>query len=512
MRGIGRLALTFVFLCALPFVGSARDRALVVGVNSYPGILEGGRAHLHDLSGAVFDAKTFESLLKEQFNVAAADIRVLTDSAATREAILRDFQSWLIDGTRSGDRVFFYFAGHGVSLSVKDEETGGTRLTSAIAPADARGELVTGPIDGLIPGTEIRALLEQLGGRRVTVVADSCHSGSVSRGVQPALSATFRARTLTPGPPLGMTEQQFEADRPMRLRAKLNGRLLEIEPTAPDAQAGGDLAVWAAAKLGQVTFDLNTGNGGIFTQSFASGLRKKAPRDDAGEVTAVSLLNFVQDEAKQFCKEAGAACSAGLTPQLLSKNGYLTAPILGGNPSLFPDKREEPQGAALASKMEAILSHHNDFALDVAMQPGTTLKLGDSIRLRVLSGESGKVAVFDASPDGNITQIFPNAKSGKDGRIQANAPLLMPDAYWGIQFKATPPAGKGSLLVLVAEDGMDLNKATDRSLDLKPIKATSRLLEIIATEAAKPINTPVLEEPTRAARWAFKRIPYTIAP
>lgn len=512
MRGVERLALILLLSCGLPLAGNARDRALVVGVNTYPAILEGGRANLHDLGGAVFDARTFETLLKDQFAVAASDIRVLTDAAATRDAILREFQTWLIDNTQAGDRVFFYFAGHGVSLSVKDDEHGGTRMTSAIAPADAKGELVTGPIEGLIAGTEIRALLDQLTGRHVTVVADSCHSGSVSRGISPSIPSTYKARTLTPGPPLGMTAQQFEADRPMRLRTKLNGRLLEIEPTAPIQQASGDLAVWAAAKLGQVTFDLNTGNGGIFTQSFAGGLRKKAARDDAGQVTAMSLLNFVQDEAKQFCSDAGAACSAGLTPQLLSKSQYLTAPIAGGIAPLFPERTGNPQGPALANRMEALLSHHNDFSLDVTIQPSATLKLGDVIRFRVTSGESGKVAVFDAAPDGGITQIFPNQKTGKDGRIKANAPLTMPDAYWGIQFKATPPAGGGSLLVLVTEDGIDLGKATDGTLDLKPIKATSRLLEVIATEAAKPVVSPVLEEPTRAARWAFVRVPYTIAP
>ncbi len=516
-----RLALTLALLCGCPLAGAAKDRALVIGINSYPGITERGIPSTRDLTGAVFDAKTFETLLKEQFSVSSSDIHVLTETAATRDAILSEFQDWLIDGTAAGDRVFFYFAGHGVALSVRDEDNGGSRMTSAIVPADAKGELVLGKIENLIPGTEIRTLLDKLAGRRVTVIADSCQSGSVSRGITASVAPSrVRARTLTPGAPLGMTVEQFNADRPMRLRTKLNGRLLEIEPSAPTEQTSGDLAVWAAATVSQVTFDLDDGSGGIFTQSFAKGLRKKgAVPEEPDQVTPNGLLKFVRSEAQQFCNDHGAACRDGLTPQLLSKDQYLTAPLLGGpgNGGGSSAKKVEPlfadlQGDALAKKLSAILAHKNDFALDASILPSTQLKLGDPIRFKIMSGEAGKVAVFDVGPDGAMTQVFPNQKTGKDGRIRANTPLTMPDAFWGIQFKATPPAGPGSLLVLVTEDGVNLNRATDGSLDLKPIKSTSRLLEIIAAETSKPVVSQTLEEPVRTARFAFVRIPYTIAP
>ncbi len=512
------LALTLAVLAGLPGA-AAKDRALVVGINKYPGITLNGVPGARDLGGAVFDAHTFEGLLKDQLGVAAGDIHVLTDAEATRERILGEFHDWLIADTGAGDRVFFYYAGHGAAIRVDDPATGASRMTSAIVPSDAHGELAAEPVEikGMILGTDMHQLLDQLAGRDVTVIADSCASGSVSRdALHPlVIPPNIKVRTLTPAGAVGMTQRALAADAPLRLKTKLNGRLLEIEPTAPQAKTDGTLAVWAAATTDQVTFDLGSKPGGIFTQSFADGLRdKKATLDEKGEVTAQALLNYVRDQAKQFCTEAGQACSSGLTPQLLSKDTYLIAPLEAAAP---PGPTPQPVAAKpdtppLADKMTALLSHNNDFSLTATILPGAALKLGDVIHFRVVSGEAGKVAVFDLTPDGDLTQIFPNQKTGRDGRIRANAPLTMPDAYWGINFRATKPAGPGTLLVLVTEDGIDLDKATGGALDFKPIKETSRLLEVVGAELDKPVVSPKPDVPTRAARWAFVKVPYSVAP
>ena len=45
-----------------------------------------------------------------------------------------------------------------------------------------------------------------------------------------------------------------------------------------------------------------------------------------------------------------------------------------------------PQGgAALADKLATLLSHHNDFPLDVQMLPGSTLRIGQPLQIRVTS-------------------------------------------------------------------------------------------------------------------------------
>ncbi|MBE7197910.1 MAG: caspase family protein [Parafilimonas terrae] len=532
----GSLALAFL-CCLAGWVGAAaKDRALVVGVNHYPGIKVNGVAGVKDLGGAVFDGHTFRDLLVQQFHVDSGDIHTLFDADASRDRILGEFKTWLIDGTGPGDRVFFYYAGHGVAVKVEDPATGGSRMTSAIVPADASGELAASPFDiqGIIRGTEMRELLNQLPGRTVTVLADSCMSGSISRGIGNPLVVPpgVKVRTLTPAGAIGMTEEALAKDTGLRVRSKLNGRLLEIEPAAVQAGAAGDLAVWAAATTDQVTFDIGSRPGGIFTQSFADGLRDgKAVPDDKGHITAQALLNYVRDQAKQFCTQEGQACSAGLTPQLAAQDPYLVAPLSTGaveSGTPTPDQTGPvttdgagtdtipstggPPPVPLADRMAAVLSHRNDFALSVDVLPSPRLKLGDAIHFRVTSGEAGRVAVFDITPDGDLTQVFPNTKTGRGGRIRANAPLTMPDAYWGVSFKATPPTGPGALLVLVTEEGLDLDKATGGALTFKPIGQPSRLMEIVSAELAMPVVSPQPDVPTRAPRWAFAKIPYSVAP
>lgn len=504
LLGLGFLA------CLAPIPAQARDRALVVGVNRYPGITVGGLAGQKDLGGAVFDAKTFQTLLTTRFGVADDDIHTLFEADASRDHILGEIRGWLIGGTAPGDRVFFYFAGHGAAVRVQDDATGASRMTSAIVPADAHGDLTQQPlaIEGMILGVEMRGLLDQLTGRRVTVVADSCQSGSVSRDASHpfVVPPSVRVRTLTPSGAVGMTEAAFSQNTEMRLDAKRNSRLLAIEPAT---SSGTALAVWSAATTDQVTFDLPDRPGGIFTQSFADGLRDgKAVADGQGQITAAALLNFVRDRAQVFCGGAGPACSAGLTPQLVAPPDYLTKGLGASSAATTPSE----DGKAMSDKLNAVLSHHNDFSLDVHLLPGTALRLGEVIHIQVTSGEAGKVAVFDLTPDGDLTQLFPNAKTDRAGRIRANAPLTMPDAFWGIALKATPPAGKGALLVLVTEDGVDLGQATGLSANFKPIASSSRLLEVIGAAVEQPVVSAKLDEPTRAARWAFVRVPYSIDP
>ena len=226
-------------------------------------------------------------------------------------------------------------------------------------------------------------------------------------------------------------------------------------------------------------------------------------------MTAAALLNYVRDQARAFCGEAGPACSAGLTPQLVAAPPYLVAPF--GTSKPIPASAPTG-GTATAAALAALLQHRNDFGLQVRMLPGSTPRIGQPIQIRIESAEDGRVVVFDLTPDGDLTQVFPNAKTARTGRIRAGAPLTMPDAYWGIGFKAAPPVGAGALLVLVTEDGLDLSQATGLNLGFKPVGQTSRLLQVISDAVEKPVVSPVLDVPTRAPRWAFVRLPYAVVP
>jgi hypothetical protein len=70
------------------------------------------RSSFSDLHGAKNDVEAVGALIAR---FGFADIHFLKDGAATRQRILTDFKTCLIDGAAPGDVCLFYYSGHGSS-------------------------------------------------------------------------------------------------------------------------------------------------------------------------------------------------------------------------------------------------------------------------------------------------------------------------------------------------------------------------------------------------------------
>jgi hypothetical protein len=179
--------------------------ALLIGIDEYPKM----PAAKH-LKGCVHDVAAIEQMLtSEQFGFPAQNILKLTSPAAdaahlaTRDNILGAFRRHLIENRRlgAGDIVVIYYSGHGSQIPDEDgdEETG---YDQTIVPCDAglnrsRREDV---LD--ISDDEISLLLDALAERtqNINLFIDSCHSGTITRGLQDAEArhAAGRERYLPP--------------------------------------------------------------------------------------------------------------------------------------------------------------------------------------------------------------------------------------------------------------------------------------------------------------------------
>jgi hypothetical protein len=139
-------------------------RALCVGINEYP--IPG-----NDLMGCVNDANDWRALLVEEFDFPASDVTVMTDSDATRKAML-DGLKGLLEGSSSGDVLVFTNSSHGSYIpdTSGDEET----YDEVICPYDTRDEVLS--------DDDLRGVLDTLpAGVSMIVISDSCHSGSNTR-------------------------------------------------------------------------------------------------------------------------------------------------------------------------------------------------------------------------------------------------------------------------------------------------------------------------------------------
>ena len=165
-----------VFVAALP--ARAEDRALIIGVAKYPSL----PPH-KQLTGPVNDARLMERMAREVWGFAPTQIKLLLDEQATSTAIRSEIEQWLIAGTRRGDRVLLDYAGHGYYRRT-DNPNEPDGIDETIAPSNV--VQVGGSYDNMIVDDEIDAYLQRLDGRDVIVIVDACHSGTITRSLDPA--------------------------------------------------------------------------------------------------------------------------------------------------------------------------------------------------------------------------------------------------------------------------------------------------------------------------------------
>lgn len=141
-------------------------RALCVGINAYPGM---------ELSGCVNDAMGWADLLEAREHV----FTILLDGDATRLNILEELRA-MVSASKFGDRIVFTYSGHGswVPDLNGDEPDGRDEVLVPVDYVSGFPVLITD--DEL---ADVFALRRR--GVRVTVISDSCHSGSVNRFIEP---------------------------------------------------------------------------------------------------------------------------------------------------------------------------------------------------------------------------------------------------------------------------------------------------------------------------------------
>ena len=117
-----------------PAAGGPGRKALVIGINTYANL----KPPFNKLNGCRNDAEAMAQTLREQFGFAAADIELLLDEQATRDAILAPSTAWL-NGRRRAISWWFITAvtGRRCPTSRGTSPTGSTRRscrTTAAGP------------------------------------------------------------------------------------------------------------------------------------------------------------------------------------------------------------------------------------------------------------------------------------------------------------------------------------------------------------------------------------------
>lgn len=281
MRRFAVLTSVLALTAWLPHDGTAPNRwALIIGVSDY---MNFGDEIGGDLPGAAWDARRMRDVLIARWGFEPDRIRMVLDQDATRERIVSELTDWLPAVVQEGDKVIFFFAGHG-SQTWNEDGSSEDGLDQTICPTD----VLKGDPSMDIRDKELGGYLRALPTANVVAILDNCHAGTGTRAVTPFA----RPRTLA---------RNVATDVPQPTAAARAG----VTTTAP---SGNDILEIASAQSWEVAVDAEwpgvdgapATHGGAFTTTLVRHLWRVSRRTSYEELFHLTAADM---ERQRFAQQ-----------------------------------------------------------------------------------------------------------------------------------------------------------------------------------------------------------------
>lgn len=496
----------------------AGDRALVVGIDSYPAL--GLERPLHH---ATRDAQRFHDFLIDHWDFAPEEITLLLDEAATSGAIMDTLIDRLVGETAPGDRVVFYFSGLGSRIAGRgSQEADG--LTEVLLAYDAASLL------GKMPEDAFADILDLIPDRDVTLVIDASNDGDMGYRVASAETVATRGVTL-------------EGDRdPSGAKLRSGPAPLNAESflEAPFGAGEAPRDIWAASAPGQFAWEST--QSGVFTDAFLDGIAGGlADANGNGTITNAELLTFLRAQSDAWCGTTPdcAVTGMGLTPHFSGTIEDIAANVEAGladpktlpktidlpnsiaptpetslsGPSVAPEASEGGYAEALGFVTD-LFTPSNSANLTLSIPTGTEMRLGDIVTFEAKADAPGTIVILDINPNGELTQVYPSALSQEGStKMEAGQTLTIPNGLSTsgrpLQIRVSEPAGEGFLLALFIEDDLpNLTALLPENIQGGPIPNAGQYLYEIAQDL---LRMQASATGNSAVEWSATYLTYRIA-
>lgn len=486
-------------------------RALVVGIDEYELVPR--------LRGAVNDARDIAAGLRKQ---GVGDLTLLVDREASRDAIE---QSWsgLVERSSPGDTIVFSFAGHGTQEPerIAGGEADGLDEVLLLARFATEGSrtrerIVDDELNGWFHVADSKGI-------SVIFVADACHSGTVTRAVDPRAGAVSYRYTS----PYTITEDMLRITVPPALSAAGADGLANVVQlsAAQDNQIVPEImlptpgGVWGAR--------------GALSYAFARALEGAADGDRDGTVSRGELRDYVESQVRTLSESrqtpnvvhiGSDSRSAFPVPENASgmelPGDFLVRfSILGPAGAVGPP---DVSGALVVSLEEGpdfiwdsgsaqVLNHLGDVEADgvsaddlqsvidrVAvlrrlklMSARSSLRMrvtpndgahrhGDQIGFRVDDLRHRYLTIFGITGDGTIQYLYP---------VSTDSPTIDDGFGFAVRFQVTPPFGADHIVAIVTPDQPEiLQRALARSSGERAAYAIESALGRIFSDPAAQVG------------------------
>ena len=484
----------------------AANYGLVVGIDKYQ--------HVPSLEGAVNDAEDIASALR---GAGFDRVDLLTNEAASRGAILATWQA-IVSGARPGDTVVFTYAGHGAQ---EPERIPGSEADGMDEVFILPGFTEQRPGNGeRILDNEIYGLFSRANNINIVFVADSCHSGTMTRSFD-LRSGAGKSRLATYGvivddelpPPAAQAASRVEDNLDnVTFFGAVEDNQVVVE-VAIDGQPRGAMS-WAFARAMRGAAD-HDGNHRLDTRELETYLRetvriqtegrqlpRMAPRgrplQDVVAIAPAGNQVAADGPIRLFGSNAAITAPAGsvvvssaaqadliwdaVNGEVISASGDVVAKLGKGNEALLArivtkwralrviGRLAERQPLSASLKPDYSLHHEGEILDAVFADPHYT-----------------NLILFDLANDGTLQLIAPGpdpADLRYNGRITPATPVDMPVAV-------TPPFGTDHVVAIVSPEPLGQLVNLLKQNDGKPIEAAV-LDALIGLQHANTIQAAIV--------------------
>ena len=451
------LSLASIILPLLSSGISAENRALLIGIDHYQYVFP-------PLDGPTNDVTNIKRMAKTALNFKEHQIATLTNEAATKKNILKSIKEQLIEKTNTGDKVLFYFSGHGYQVADKnhDEKDKQDETLVSYDAAFKDNELIN-----MVSDDDLRELFDQITDRHVTIIVDSCHSGTITRGLIPKAKASF---IKSPTGIYSITRNLVDITK----TSAYSAHRLEV----PILESAKNRMVWSAATAGQKAHvdTTITPRQGVFTRWLIDGItNKRADSNNNQKVSNAELLQYTRLKSEQYCQDT-SLCNEdlGLTPTLKAPAELLSASFSSHSQFTNP-----PDVTKIAD--EALIPLDQDsIQIDVEINERSTNQahLKDELYISVESKKTGYLLLLDKNAKGELRQVYPNNPK-QDNTIKRNKAVFIPINSSAYTVVATE-LGDSQLIALVTHDKLALDDLTKQTKDIQVIPNAKDYLVTLA--------------------------------
>jgi hypothetical protein len=417
--------------CCAPVPGLAEQRALLVGVGKLdiPG---------NELPSLETDLDNIHEMLN-LMGFEDRQIHTLQDENATSTNVIAEFNGWLKQGVQPGDRVVFYFSGHGSNIPDErgDQDDDASQVLVTYDVKRIRDSAGHASLGGVLPDFRIAELLAAIPSKNVLFIVDSCHSGTVTRSFtldnhSLGSSAVYAKSYNYPGMP----------SPPPHVVARGLATTKERKEPQWDSHANY-IAITAAADNQEA---IGTQKGGVFTLGLTGAVKQLT--SDGKSVTPKEL----RDDADAYIR-AKLDKDRVHTPQIMGNETLADAPIkfISLNVSNGPTRKRLLDLVAQQPQHIELTASSAQYVID---QP---------VKLTLNIPADGFLNVVSVDSKDNATVLFPNGIQ-QSNAVTAGA-FTFPTAQMAFDLLASEPLGPTLVVAFLTSEPINFYQDTVEGRD-----------------------------------------------